>query len=130
MLLKSGFGSGSEFSMKNCTWRILSDQFFIDFEKSDFPGIQFFLIFRVLSGIPRSGSLIVKRSMKKHVQVLIIRFFGWLRGPNSPPTFISICLSHIFSIILKILKCWLLLYLGGVLGVASSRKWVQGQILI
>ena len=41
-------------------------------------------MFQLLNGISRSGSLIVKRGIKKYARGLIIRFFGWLRGPNSP----------------------------------------------
>ena len=42
--------------------------------------------FLLLSGITRSRSVTIKRSMKKHVWGFPFRFCCWLGGPNSPKT--------------------------------------------
>ena len=46
----------------------------------------FLFIFWLLSGISRSGSIKIERSMKKYPRGLILRFFGQMGGPNSPKT--------------------------------------------
>ena len=42
------------------------------------------VIFSLLSGISRPGSIKIERSLKKYPMGLIFKFFGQLGGPNSP----------------------------------------------
>ena len=81
--LWANFGSGNEFSMKSCTWGICLDQFSINFENSIFENsvIPYFTTF---------GWYFEAREHQNRTQLekippgLILRFFGWLGGSNSP----------------------------------------------
>ena len=46
----------------------------------------FLIIFPLLSGILRPGSIKIERSLKKYRRGLILRFFGRIRNPNSLQT--------------------------------------------
>ena len=54
-----------------------SDPFFIDFWKSDFPKIQYFVIFPLSSYISAYFDITIRRALKKHAYCLIFIIFGW-----------------------------------------------------
>ena len=51
---------------------------------SIFLKIQFFAIFWLLAYISTSGSITIKRALKKHAYCLMFRIFGWSRGLDTP----------------------------------------------
>ena len=56
----------------------------LNFLKIDFLKIQLFVNFGLLAYISTSGSITIRRALKKHAPCLIFIVFGWNRGPNSP----------------------------------------------
>jgi len=62
-----------------------SNPFIIDFRKLFFEKFSVCLVFLFLKGISRSRSTKIERSMKKYPRGLILRFFGQVGDPKSPP---------------------------------------------
>ena len=74
-----------EFSVKN--WSYLWAQTIISscFEIRLLKKFRFLVNFSLLMGISSPGSIKIERGMKRYPRGLIMRFFGQMGGPNSPP---------------------------------------------